>query len=283
MGDVARVLSACNGRTLQTLMHDRLVFEACENIHVHWRNVRLELSISDLVRLLDMSATFERFLFAFEGQVMTIPLAAINPYDHTHVRIGEDDFDNGSEKDTTEHKQHIAWMADQIASGRKPRPIAVCPAWRGKFVRREDATPGNVWQRLDGFKRYMALKALGRPTIECIYVASYWPGCQHGLSPFLDEGDAEPPRALTRSTYVHVSPARLSLADEDKQRYQMNEIELLRNGTVHVHLGDTRLEFTQAEFAAVAGMFQRAAAALEAANADRADQADQGAERMART
>jgi hypothetical protein len=281
MGDVARVLAGCNNRTLQSLMHDRLVLEACESIHVHWRNVRLEMSISDLIRLLDMSAMFERFLFGFQGQVVTIPLAAICPYDHTHVRVGEDDFDNGSEKDTAEHKAHIEWMAGQIAAGRTPRPIAVCPAWRGQFVRREDARPGNVWQRLDGFKRYMAHKALGQPTIECFYVASYRPGCQHGLPPFLEEGE-DLPRALTKDTYVHISPDRLSLVDEDKQRYQTNEIELLRNGTIHVHVGDTRLEFTQPEFVAIAEMFQTASAALNESSTLEGETADQGAVRMAR-
>jgi hypothetical protein len=246
---------------LQGLMHDRITLEACENIHFHWRNLRVEMSMSDAVRMLDLCWRFESLMPLLQGRIVNIPLASICPYDTRHRRVSDDEFDCGTLDATQEHVAGIAWIVEQMNSGRKPWPIAVRPAWRSRFSRSEDRLPGNVWQRLDGFKRFMAHRALKRETIECVIVAGDRPGCQHGHRPFQETGE-QLPYGFPRDFFLDASPDRLSLVDADKQRYRINQVELLKNGTIHVHLGDIRLEFTRGEFLTLADMIQEARAAL---------------------
>jgi hypothetical protein len=147
-----------------------------------------------------------------------------------------------------------------MQAGKRPWPIAVRPAWSDRFGR-GDRQNGNIWQRLDGFKRYMAHRALGLSSIECFIVADNKPGCQHGHAAFVSDSDELPP-GFDRDFFVEAGPDRLSLVASDEQRRLANEVELLRNGTIHVHLGDTRLEFERAQFIAFATMIQQAHAAL---------------------
>jgi hypothetical protein len=261
MGDVLRVLSSRNEITLQSLMHERIVVEACENIHFHWRNLRVEMSVSDAARMVDVCWRFSKIMTAFEGRVFTIPLDAICPYDNHHMRMSDDEFENDPPEATAEHKAGIAWMVEQIKAGRKPRPIAVHPAWGRRFHRPRDKKAGNIWQRLDGFKRYMAHQALQLPTIDCFLVAADHPGCQHGLPAFLDE-EPSPPAGLGKDVFIESGADRLSLVASEEQRRLVNEVELLRNGTIHLHLGDIRLEFQRHEFLALADLIRQARAAL---------------------
>jgi hypothetical protein len=261
MGDVLRVLSSRRETSLQTLMHDRIAIESCENIHLHWRNIRLEMSLSDAARLVDISWRFRQTIVALQGQVVSLPLVAINPYDDIHKRVTDDAFENESPESTNRHKEGIAWMVEQMRAGRKALPIAVRPAWGERFTRPQDRLPGHIWQRLDGFKRYMAHRALGLSTIDCFVVASHLPGCQHKQRAFLEE-DEELPRYFGKDLFVAANTDRLSLIESEEQRRLVNEVELLRNGVVHVHLGDTRLEFTREEFVTFAELIYEARIAL---------------------
>jgi hypothetical protein len=261
MGDVARVLSTRVETLLQSLMHDRIVVEACENIHLHWRNVRLEMSVSDSVRLVDACWRFTKLACFLQGRVVSIPLASICPYDPRHLRTVDGSFEAESPADTAEHEAGIAWIIEQMQAGRRPWPIAIRPAWCGHFSRPEDKRPGNVWQRLDGFKRHMAHKRLGLTAIDCFIVADNLPGCQHEHRAFLEEGE-ELPRGFPANFFMQAGEDRLSLVNAEKQRYMMNQVELLRNGTIHLHIGDIRLEFERAEFLTFADMIQEARAAL---------------------
>jgi hypothetical protein len=261
MGDVDRVLASCRQTSLQSLMHDRLVVEACENVHLHWRNVRIEMSISDAARVVDVTWRFSKLMPMLEGRVVSIPMAAIDPYDNHHKRIDDHDFENEPPEATAEHKAGIEWIAEQMKAGRRPRPIAVRAAWADRVRRPQDMRPGNIWQRIDGFKRYMAHRALGLPTIECFIFADDQPGCQHGQTAFLDDAE-ELPRGFPHDFFVSTNRTRLSLIDAEEQRRQVNEVELLRNGTIHVHMGDVRLEFERAEFETFAELIEKARAAL---------------------
>jgi hypothetical protein len=261
MGDVARVLSTCNETLLQSLMHDRLVLEVCENVHFHWRNVRLEMSTSDAARMINVCWRLTKLMPLLEKTVVAVPLASICPYDGSHRRISDEEFENDSPAATAEHKAGVAWMVEQMKAGQRPRPIAVCAAWTDSFPRTADWQPGNIWQRLDGFKRYMAHRTLGLPAIDCTLVADYQPGCQHGLRPFLEPGE-KLHRRFDKAFFLTTQAHQLSLVEADKQRYLENQVELLTNGTIHVHLGDTRLEFTREEFIAFAGLIGDARSCL---------------------
>jgi hypothetical protein len=257
MGDVARILAEHSPASLQSLMHDRLTIETCENIHLHWRSLRIEMSITDAARLLDVCWRFGNLIPLLQGRVLEIPLDAICPYDERHRRVGEHGFDNGSPEETAEHEAGIKWMIEQMKSGRRPWPIAIRPGWGARFSRPEDRRSGNVWQRLDGFKRYMAHKALDLPTIKCFLVAGDRPGCQHGHCAFQEDGE-KLPSGFTTDFFMDATPQRLSVVESEKQRCCVNQVELLKNDTIHVHLGDTRLEFNRDEFVAFANMIRNA-------------------------
>lgn len=264
MGDVARVLAETPGN-LQSLCHDRLVLECCENIHFHWRNLRIESSISDAARFLDIfwwgSA---KIMGALKGKVVTIPLAAICPYNNSHRRVTDDPltgFENESPQATEEHRAGVKWTMKQIETWQRIRPIAIRPAWHGRFPRPQDKQAGNIWQRLDGFKRYMAHKALGHQTIDCFIIDEDKPGCQDGQPTILRPGE-QFERGFLPENFTETGKDVLSLIDADKQRFGKNGVELLRNGLIHLHLGDVRLEFTQDEYKRFAAMVAEGASNL---------------------
>lgn len=263
MGDVARILSSRQGN-LQSVMHDRVVLEKCENVHLHWRNVRIEMSISDAARMLDIFWWgSDKILKAVQGKVVSIPLDSICPYNNSHRRLPNGDFENENAVSTEQHHIGVDWMVEQIKAGRKIRPIAVRPAWLGapRFPRPEDKRSGNIFQRLDGFKRYMAHRKLGLSFIDCFVIDGDRPGCQDSMSAFLDANEA-PPSAFDPADFVESGKDNLSLIDGDKQRYEKNEVEQLTNGLIHVHIGDTRLEFDRDGFREFSGMISEAAQRL---------------------
>lgn len=260
MGDVERVLASRNMMTMQKPMHDRIVLEACENIHFHWRNTRIEMSLSDAARMLDIFWWgSSKIMSAIAGKVVPIPLDAICPYNNSHKRTADGSFENESPAATQEHKDGIAWMVQEMKAGKKIRPIAVRPAWHGRFPRPQDKKSGNIWQRLDGFKRYMAHRELGREFIDCFIIDGDQPGCQHNQPAFLKPNERFEP-AFGKDFFVETGKDNLSCGlDADKQRYFENQVELLKNGIVHVHIGDARLEFERNEFREYASMICQAA------------------------
>jgi len=82
----------------------------------------------------------------------------IEPFDEMHQELPDGDFEVDATKDgqTTEaHKKSIESIKKILANGQKVMPILVAENGDGSYT------------RLDGFKRFMAQKALGRKTIEC--------------------------------------------------------------------------------------------------------------------
>jgi len=156
MGNVYKVLSQGKIDPSPTSCPTRIIVELCECIHLHYRNMRMEFNDKEfyefalcihyaIINLLkERMSRLER---------KNIPLDIINPYDSGH---GETPID---------------MLKEVIKQGVKIYPILVKPV---------DGKPYK-YQRLDGYKRYMAIKELGFKEIECFIDPQGWPGGQLSL------------------------------------------------------------------------------------------------------
>ena len=146
----------------------RLVIELCENIHIHYRNLRLEFSKKEFFQLCncmaDALANLQKYLFK---DAKEISMEEIEPFDGAHKPL-KDYFDCGKEQE--EHEKGIKFVKLLILNNEKILPIAVY------FDKRI-----NKYKRLDGFKRYWAFKKLGYKTIRCYTLDSKLIGCQRGM------------------------------------------------------------------------------------------------------
>lgn len=256
MGEIRKNLGAIH-QDLQKMMGRRVTLEACENIHFHWRNVRIEMGPADFMRFLDVAGWAHRqFLDFVRGKVVHLPVASICPWDTTHHKVG-DGFGciyapdhSKNEWYTAKHRESIDWFKAQIGAGKQPWPIAVRAAWHGgqRFSRPQDKIPGNVFQRLDGFARYMAHAELKLPLIQSFIWHEDRPGCQDGLkTPLRFPGDGLQ-EAFGKHRFANLGEEALTDGMLERQRGVDNGCELLVNGSYHVHMGDTRLEFTPEAF-----------------------------------
>lgn len=157
-----------------TLFKDEIAIEEQENgvIHFHYQDARIEMTPR---RFLMMAELFEQAKKEFE---IEIPMDQIEPYDPGHFPDEESwrayDRENPDRTDNYDyHMEGINKILVGLSLGKRIRPIAV-----------KEGNP--KYERLDGFKRYMAYKALNHTTIPC-YVMNSWHGCQDGLSWFLED------------------------------------------------------------------------------------------------
>ncbi len=265
MGDVSRRLASTHG-SLQHLNARRLTLELCENFHLHWRNLRVESSLTDALQLLSLTGrATEALLCRLEGKVVHLPLDAICPFNWTHRRS---EYGRGwvcglrDDNATREHEAGVDFWKASMLSGKTPWPIAVRPWYVGGYERPPDVEPRNFFQRLDGFKRFIAHQELGRQTIACLVLRENARGCQNEMAHlFRFPGDGL--RDLfADDLFECLGQALLSVGAPEWQRIDENAVELLRNGTIHVHIGDLRLEFSPEEFETFADMLGRALAAM---------------------
>lgn len=131
-------------------------------IHFHYRDLRFELAPVDFIR---MGKLFREAMFSYASNWDTlIPLEDINPYDKRHWPTKTKWIEKRGEKRGTrevkEHKDGIQVVADGIEHGGKIFPILV----------EKINHPDYKYQRLDGFKRYMAYNYLGFSEIPCYVV-----------------------------------------------------------------------------------------------------------------
>lgn len=114
----------------------------------------------------------------FELDRRTVPIYTINPFDALHRDID------------SEHRKGIDVVKVQILQGRKICPVLVCnysnnqfPNHCGQAFEEKRGEEGDFqFQRLDGFKRFMAFKELGHEKIEVIVDNDSFPGGQHRMS-----------------------------------------------------------------------------------------------------
>ncbi len=152
------------------------------NNHVHYRDLRLDITRSEFCALANMFAVAVLKLRKVEAGAYdppewvreatkitegTVPIHSVQPYDDGH-RAGAMD---------EEHRAGIEYCKRLIEEGKRIRPIYI----------------SNKGQRLDGFKRYMAALELGRDEIEVIVDpfgvsdGTAWSGQQQGQSMLADE------------------------------------------------------------------------------------------------
>ena len=116
---------------------------------------------------------------AFPVDRVEVDLDQINPYDINHPPGW---IDEG-------HALGIEVVKGLITAGKPILPILVRdfgidsdPERCGRAFNESAGLPLNYrYQRLDGFKRYMAYKELGYDRIECILDNESFPGGQHGM------------------------------------------------------------------------------------------------------
>jgi hypothetical protein len=134
-----------------------------------------------------MESRFRWWLFRRLNRDRELPLERvmlnmgdINPHDVNHPP-GRPDED---------HLRGIEVASRLIASGEKILPILVRdfdidsdPEYCGRAFNEAEGLPVDYkYQRLDGFKRYMAYKELGHDRIECIVDNASFPGGQHRMA-----------------------------------------------------------------------------------------------------
>ena len=134
---------------------DRVLIELQRDntVHFHYRDIRFHWTLPEFLKIANM---FKKALETYsdlkefpykdveEATRVIVPIDSVQPYDPGHLPLEEDRWEN--------HRNGIEHVKELVKKGKKIRPILV-------------ATNG---QRLDGFKRYMALKELGYKEIECI-------------------------------------------------------------------------------------------------------------------
>jgi hypothetical protein len=116
---------------------------------------------------------------AFPVDRVEVDLGRINPYDANHPPGWSDEA----------HARGIETVKGLIREGRPILPILIRdfeidsdPERCGKAFNEASGLPLDYrYQRLDGFKRYMAYKELGYERIECILDNHAFPGGQHGM------------------------------------------------------------------------------------------------------
>jgi hypothetical protein len=142
-------------------------------VHFHYKDIRIEMLPNMFAILAEM---FDEAAKVLNEEVFFIPLELIDPYDHCHFADKEKWFNDDYQK----HEEGINYVMQELAKGKKPRPIIVTV--------KED---GTYWRR-DGYKRYMAFKRLGIPKIPC-YIVTESKACempQDGKKSF-DWGEGE--------------------------------------------------------------------------------------------
>jgi len=117
-----------------------------------------------------------------------VDLDQINPYDVNHPPGWTDES----------HARGIETVKVLITGGKRILPILIRdfgidsdPERCGRAFNESEGLPlGYRYQRLDGFKRFMAYKELGYDRIECILDNRSFPGGQHGMD-FVEESQRE--------------------------------------------------------------------------------------------
>ena len=127
------------------------------DIHFHYRDTRLELSAQDFMLMSDLfNEAKYNYLKKWEQM---IKIEEINPWDKHHF-VDPKDWIAWNEKDYLRHHDGIEKVKVGIKNGGEILPILVCEVKDLHFK----------YQRLDGFKRYMAYKELEFNKIPCYVV-----------------------------------------------------------------------------------------------------------------
>lgn len=173
MGHVYNVLANTKITPAPHYFNRRLIVEQCENIHIHWRNLRIELTDREYTQFCNvMMDSLNKYYETITEKVTHIPIDKIDPFDPGHRKNG-DTFDCG--KKQQEHVDGVDYIKRMLRENKKILPVAVFKTEDGRY------------KRLDGFKRFWAYKELGYEHVKCAVMKYDVPGVQRGLSPILED------------------------------------------------------------------------------------------------
>lgn len=243
MGEIKKIL-AKKDKMQPIMFRNRVVFEWCEDVHIHFRNLRLELKEDDFLQLASAFLMARHRLWQWYGfpKFMLLDIDQIEPYDEGHKKVNNEwGFDCGSNKKNLEHIQGIKYWLEQLEKGREVPPI---------LVKYDDKK--NNYKRMDGFKRFMAMKSFGMRKIPCIVDDNAIPGGQERITWHGGNG----------FTYNHVFSKREPIKSKGERFEILSEfklekevpfekrlqIELQKNNSVHLHYNNIRLEFEMLEY-----------------------------------
>lgn len=152
--------------------HKRLLIEQLKNdvIHIHYNDLRIEMAEKTFVQFASgVAEAFNTWATSLETEIITLyhteklPLDAINPYDEGHQLDNTipQGFRCRNVAETREHVEGMELCCQLLQAGFLMLPIAVTPIEYRDKTYSGDLLPHHRYQRLDGFKRYMAFKRLG--------------------------------------------------------------------------------------------------------------------------
>ena len=164
-----------NTRTDSDYYPNRVLIELQKDntVHFHYRDIRLHFSNPEFLKIAKMFSSavkaykkIEPFPYVVEERTRfnNVPIDLVQPYDAGHRALAIDE----------DHRNGIEFVKELIKEGKRIRPVLV--SCKG--------------QRLDGFKRYMAHKELGKKSIDIIVDPFGEMGGQHNQS-FIDDADVE--------------------------------------------------------------------------------------------
>lgn len=243
MGKIKKILTITNSFSPR-LFPNRVIIEWCENVHFHFRNLRLELNEGEFLELASAFLMGKHRLWKWFGfpEFRYIDIEAIDPYDEGHKPANNKfGFQCPTEKETIEHIEGIKYWLNKLKNKEPIPPILVKPVDTNRF------------QRMDGFKRLMAMKLFGLTKIPCIIDKYSIPGGQEDII-------WHPDKQSYCYFYkpAHKAPCR-SLGERFEILSEYNlcntvpyegrlTIELQDNYTIHVHYNNIRIEFSFWEY-----------------------------------
>jgi len=154
MGTVYKTLAERTVNDAPAYFAARLVIEDCENIHLHFRNMRLEFNKGEFIQFAEAMTEARQNLGPCVVELL--PLDSIDSWDEVHQPADNPYGFNADPQDL--HTARVDEVKLAINDGKRIRPILVAPIGEGRYKRK------------DGFCRYMAYKLLGKETVECIIV-----------------------------------------------------------------------------------------------------------------
>jgi len=166
MGHVFKTLAERTIADAPAYFAARLVIEDCENIHLHYRNLRFEFSAGEFIQLVDAMVEAKQKLLP--PPLQDLPLSEVDPWDEAHIPTDDEYMFYAEPQDL--HLARIDEVKRAIEQGKRIRPILVTP------------TGEDMYKRKDGFCRYMAHKILNLDTIECIVLQDAPAGGQDQMS-----------------------------------------------------------------------------------------------------
>lgn len=226
------------------LMKERVVVEWCENVHVHFRNMRLEFDEDSFLKFASGMFQARNRLWQWHDAPIfkEIPVEQVDPYDAAHQPADNGyGFDCGSDESNAEHERGISCLHAALLQGKPIPPILV------------KQVAENRYKRLDGFKRYFAIIRNGDATVPCIVDNHSVHGAQEEIEWHSGQlAYTHVPKPADRDPHTSRGERYEILTNYDESAAFPREgrllIEFVEGGIFHFHYNNVRIELAPFEF-----------------------------------